>query len=143
MTIQKPLFVKGAHNVLLVAFVAGLLLSLTALFRQLYAELDFTILAVETKCEKPLNNRCVYEYIVKRSDGALNKVEFDGHMFRPDELAVGNSIAKRKFEFSYRVNGLEKSWDFAIWFVTLAFFSLLFLGLWCRISLGAGRLERA
>jgi hypothetical protein len=126
----KPFLVKGPHNVLLVAGLVGGLFFLGALFQQLFFEYDFRIMAIELKCQQPLNNRCIYEYSVMRKDGSLSKVELDGYMFRREELAVGNSIKKNKFSFEYQVNGERMVWGFADYYLWILLLSFCTLGLW-------------
>jgi hypothetical protein len=121
---RKPFFLKGPHNILLVAGIVGCLFLLKVLFDQLYSEYDFKILAIELNCQQPLNNRCTYEYSVKRKDGSLSKIGLSGYMFRSEELVVGNSIAKNKFSFGYQVNGEKSTWGF--WGITYGFYSLVF-----------------
>lgn len=121
---------KGPHNILFVASIVGVLFFLAALFHQLCFEYDFKILAIEIKCEQPLNNRCIYEYSVESKDGFLGKIELDGYMFRSEELVVGNSIKKNKLSFEYQVNGKKMVWGFGSRYLMILFFSLLALGLW-------------
>jgi hypothetical protein len=131
---KKPFFSKGPHNILFAAGIVGCLFFLEALFHQMYLEYDFRVLAIETKCEQPLNNRCIYKYSVKHKDGSVSKVELDGYLFREEELAVGNSIKKEKFSFEYLVNGERTVWGFANYFLLIFFASISSLWIWRHLT---------
>lgn len=130
LTMRKPFFVTGPHNIVFVAAIVGCLICSAALFHQWYFESEIRILAVENACEQPLNNRCQYEYLAEHKDGTLSRISFDIYMFRKDELAVGSSIKKSKFSFEYQMNGRKMAWGFAGHYLKILFFSLLALGLW-------------
>lgn len=134
---RKQLFIKGPHNILFVAGIVGLLFFLGALFNQLNFECDFSILSIETKCQQPLNNRCIYEYSVKSKSGLLSKIGLDGNLFVSEDLAVGKSIQKNKFSFVYQVDGKRTNWTFANYYLGIFFISILAFGLWRYLTFKA------
>lgn len=96
---------------------------------------DFKILAIENVCEKPLNNRCQYEYLIKNRDGISHKMSFSIYRFEDDELVVGNSIEKKKFSFKYKVNGNEVNWPFAGRYIVFLLTSFSMLALWRYLTI--------
>lgn len=108
---------------------------LSAIFNQLNFECNFSILAIDIKCQQPLNNRCIYEYSVKNKDDLVRKIELDGNMFGTEDLAVGKSIQKEKFSFEYQVDGKKMVWRFANYYFWILSFSAMAFGLWRYLTL--------
>lgn len=126
----KSLFEKGPHNLLLCLGIIGCIFFLYAVSDALYTELDARIVARETICAQPLNNRCRYQYTVRLRDGQQAKLEGSGFFFDPNDWVAGNVILKKKFSFVYSVNGEKKNWSFALNFIWLLLCSLLAFCLW-------------
>ena len=131
---NKPFFSSGLHNILLAVSILGFGICFEALFHQMFIAYDLKILAIENVCEKPLNNRCQYEYSIRNSDGISHKMSFGIYRFMDDELVVGNSIDKKKFSFKYKVNGKEKIWPFAGRYIVILLASLSMLALWRNLT---------
>jgi hypothetical protein len=94
-------------------------------FRSAY---DFVIESRMTQCEAPLNNRCDYVYCVREASGEERVTDLGA--FRPDlpDLAIGNSILKRRNSFAYFVNGREVEWPEASLFTGAVLLALVLLG---------------
>ena len=130
ISIRKRYFVTGPHNILLVGSIVGCLYFFYGVISAFVVDYDMRILNVQTICEQPLNNRCVYQYSIDKGDGSLNNIEFTGYLFRDSELVVGNQIKKSKFSFVYQVNGNIVSWGYAWHYLTFFIFSIFALVLW-------------
>ncbi|MET3109548.1 hypothetical protein AAKU58_004405 [Oxalobacteraceae bacterium GrIS 1.18] len=141
---NQSLFIKGPHNILFILGIVGCLFFVEALVHQMYLDYDFQILDIKLKCEQPLNNRCVYEYMVRNKNNSINKIELDGFMFKKEELEVGYFIKKEKFSFEYRINGENKVWGFAKYHLLILLASFSALVFWVILSrkLVAGKTDR-
>ena len=123
-------FVKGAHNLLLYIGVAILGLCLYGVLNVFWTGLDAQVLARESVCEQPLNNRCQYLYTLRKPDGEQLKTAMSAYIFDASDLAIGNYLKKNKFSFGYEVNGQKKSWPFFLHYLYLLLVSVFALGLW-------------
>ena len=107
---NKPIFVTGPHNLgYYVAFAAWIACFLLAT-GQLFSEETFTVLAQKTECEQPLNNRCIYVFHIRESDGLERDAHFTAFQASAIDLAPGNSVEKHRFHFEYLVNGERVVW---------------------------------
>jgi hypothetical protein len=114
-----------------VDFFAGLAILLVSVWiahGHFRAACDFTIEDRSTECEQPLNNRCDFVYRVREATGEEHVMDLAE--FRPDpaDLAIGNSIRKRKNAFSYAVNGREAGWPQASLFASAVALASFLLG---------------
>lgn len=114
------LFEHGLHNIFIVIAVFMLQISYKNTSEMFLSEYNGKIVSHELVCEQPLNNRCVPAYTLINNEGQQSTSSQFISGVPSVETVVGNHITKTKFSFSYKVNGVEKYWNY--WFLELKLF---------------------
>jgi hypothetical protein len=124
------LFENGLHNIFIVIAIFMLHISYKNTSEMFLSEYNGKIVSQELVCEQPLNNRCVHAYSLINNEGQQSTSSQFISGVPNVETVVGNHITKTKFSFSYKVNGVEKYWNY--WFLELKLFisGIILLMLW-------------
>lgn len=131
---KPPLFFKGIHNVVLYFALFALFDSSESFLHGLFSEYDIEILNTERICEQPLNNRCFPEYLVKHSNGVVNKMHDLFWLTHYRNNAIGDKIKKQKLSFEYTLNGKQTSWVYPSDIPLILFLSIFLFGLWIYLT---------
>ncbi len=110
--------------------ILGALFSGGELYQRASIELNGTIVASDTTCMQPQNNRCATEYIVENAAHSREKyIAGPTDHSLPRRLPIGTTVAKEKWSLSYRLNGRETD-DFPLQFYIGAFVVSVCVGWW-------------
>jgi len=134
LQVRRIVFVEGLHNAIFIASAVGILFSTISLITHIFSEFDFTVLKIETICEKPLNNRCVDHYSVINKNGASVDLTLSAYKLRPNEVVVGNSLKKDRFSLEYWVNGKKVQWEYFFLHIMVITMSVLCFIWWQYLS---------
>lgn len=126
----KSYFVTGPHNALFAAAIVLLIIATINLYNQSQLEIDAEIVAIEKKCQQPLNNRCMSIFTMKNKYGSTNQTNRLGIGYPSTDIKIGNWIKKDKFNLHYQVNGVIKDDGDDIDFLLTMLASLVALVLW-------------
>ena len=100
---------------LILAYISIVLIgiSFSITFDFILLKADFVISSTSLICEQPLNNKCVTHYKVVTSDSLSMDFVPLGEEFHIGELAINNHVEKRRFSLHYKINGIDKNWQYS------------------------------
>lgn len=90
----------------------------------------FTIESKHEVCEKPLNNRCITHYEVRRDGGLAEDYVPFIYQFDRADLLDGLTFAKPRWGFLYEINGVQKPWPYLGSRVKVSLLGLVGMSIW-------------
>jgi hypothetical protein len=127
---NMKLFENGAHNFLFAFAFIGIFFCIYITAKMFLLDWDIKIIQHDLVCVEPLHNRCSMKIVTQDRDYVLNKISVFILLFDSDTLSVGNTIEKKGFSFSYKVNGEQRFWKHWTTIFKILLLSFIFLKLW-------------
>jgi hypothetical protein len=115
---------------LLCGGVFGVVLTTALVFHYVLLAVDGKIISTFLVCEKPYNNRCDTNYLLRTRDGMKITFHPVAYEFPRAELDIGTVIRKDKWSLSYEINDKVKWWSFYWDHIIHMVLSCLALSMW-------------
>jgi hypothetical protein len=118
----------------LIVPIFGALFCGSELYQRARIELNGTVVASDTTCMQPQNNRCATTYVLENA-AHLREMYVAGptdHSL-PRRLPIGTTVVKKKWSMSYWLNGRHVN-DFPVQFYAWVFLTSVCVGWWAYVK---------